>query len=242
VFGMTRIGTEIKFTLPADQVSAGLTAFGLTDREPERRDVHFVDALDDAGDLRLFGRHVILRIRRDRDDPSRDAGDVTAKLRPAVEDRLTGRWRPGTEHDDDYTVEIDWAQHQVLAASVTVKHDSGIDGFLADPGKRMLNAAQQDFLRKCGPELDKPFRDVRATGPVAALKWKKVTAPGLPGLRAEQWTWGAGNTFLELSLRCESVDEAAAQRELLAAALGSHGLKIDDQATSKTEIVLRDLL
>jgi hypothetical protein len=64
----------------------------------------------------------------------------------------------------------------------------------------------------------------------------------LPGLRAEQWTWGAGKTFLELSLRCDSAEEAARQRDTLAAEIGRQGLKIDDQAASKTEIVLRDLL
>ena len=235
---MAIIGTEIKFTLPADQVPAGLAAFGLRESDADVRAIYFVDRANHAGDPWLFRHHVILRARRDPDG----SGDVTVKLRPAVADRLTGRWRPGIEHRADYRVELDWAREKVLAASVEEKIDSNIEALLAGPRKRTFSHEQQDFLRRCGPELDTPMRDLRNLGPVAALRWKDIEAGRVTGLRAERWTWHGDRTFLELSLRCAGEDEATEQRALLVAELQKLGLELDDSAITKTEAVLRDLL
>jgi len=229
---MARIGVEIKFTLPGDQVAAGLTAFGLRDEDAENLLVYFLDRLDEAGDPWLFGQHVVLRVRREPDD----SGDVTAKLRPVEADRLTGRWRPGTEHERvDYTVEFDWAGEKRLSASAKVKHRDGVADLLDGPRKKVLSAEQQDFLRRCGPSLDQPMRDLEVAGPIAARRWS------VDDLKFEQWTWGAGRTFLELSLRCDE-DEAADQRAQLTDRLERLGLKPDDGATTKTQAVLRELL
>lgn len=235
---MTKIGTEIKFTLPGDQVAAALAAFGLREEEPEEFDVYFFDRLDSSGDPWLFGQHVILRVRHAGDD----SGDVTAKLRPAREEALTGRWRPGTDHRGDYTVEHDWARDNVLAASVKVKYDTGVGDLLAGNKKHAFTHEQQDFLRRCGPELEAPMRDLRNAGPISARKWKNLSAGPVDDLAAERWTWGAGRSFLELSLRCDTGDEATKQRALLAAEIERHGLTVDDAGTTKTQAVLRDLL
>jgi hypothetical protein len=235
---MAGTGTEIKFTLPADQVAAGLAAFGLADRIGERRDVYFVEALDTGGSLRFHDHGLVIRVRR----RAEDSGDVTVKLRPAVRGRLTGRWRPGTEHRAEYRVEVDWAKTRVLAASVTAKHDADIARRLDGPRKKLLTEEQQHFLRNCGPELTKPFLHTVNAGPIIAHKWDDLTVPGCAGVRAEQWQWGAGRAFLELSLRCAADEDAARPRALLAAELERLGLKPDDAATTKTEAVLRDFL
>ncbi len=235
---MDGIGTEVTFTLPADQVAAGLTAFGLRDGDAERRRIHFLDAPDPDGTPRLLGRHVIIRVRRRADD----SGDVTVTLRPAVRDRLTGRWRPGTGHEADYRVRIDWAAEKTLAASVEATVGSGVAELLDGPPKRLLTAEQQHFLRRCGPELDMPLRGVGPRGPVHALQWRDLTAGELTGLRAERWTWAGDRTCLALSLRCADHAEAARRRSLLAAEIERHGLKPDDAATTRTETVIRDLL
>lgn len=237
---MTRIGTEVKFTLPADQVDAGRDAFGLEEDDAEERVIWFFDRLDDDGDPWLLAHHVILRLRADARDE--DDVDVTVKLRPAREERLTGRWRPGTEHRGDYRVEIDWAREKVLAASVEADRDESAGELLDGPRKEVFTAEQQDFLRRCGPELEQPLRHLRAAGPIAALRWKDLAVGPVGDVRAEQWTWAEGRTFLELSVRCADDDEAAKQRELLAAELDRHGLRIDDAGMTKTEAVLRDLL
>jgi hypothetical protein len=238
VFGMTRFGTEVKFTLPADQVVAGRAAFGLTDEDADELKIYFLERLDDWADPWLFGQHVILRVRRAADD----SGDVTVKLRPARVERLTGRWRPGTEHRADYTVEHDWARENVLSASVKAEYDAGVGDLLDGPPKKALTHEQQDFLRKCGPRLEQPMRGLRKPGPVAARRWKNLTAGPVGELRAEQWTWGADRSFLELSLRCATDEEATARRAELAAEIEAHGLKLDDAAVTKTEAVLRELL
>jgi len=234
---MTKFGTEVKFTLPADQVAAGRAAFGLTDDDADDLKIYFFERLDDWGDPWLFNQHVILRVRHVADD----SGDVTVKLRPARLERLTGRWRPGTEHRADYTVEHDWARESVLSASVKAKYDSGVGDLLDGSPKKALTHEQQDFLRKCGPGLEQPMRGLRKPGPIAASRWKNLTVGPVEKLSAEQWTWGAGRSFLELSLRCETDEEAKARRTLLAAEIESHGLKLD-AAVTKTEAVLRDLL
>jgi hypothetical protein len=235
---MAKIGTELKFTLPDDQVAAGLAAFGLREEDAEEFEVHFLDRLDEHGDPWLLARHVILRVRRAADD----SGDVTVKLRPAREETLTGRWRPGTDHRAEYTVEHDWAREVVIAASVKADHDSGVGELLDGRPKHALTHEQQDFLRRCGPELDQPMRDLRDTGAIAAHKWKHVDGGPVDDLRAEQWTWGNGRTFLELSVRCDTDEAATELRALLAAEIERHDLKIDDAGMTKTEAVLRDLL
>lgn len=235
---MGGFGTEIKFTLPADQVAAGLAVFGLADRIGERRDVYFIEALDPGGSLRFYDHGLVIRVRRRTDD----SGDVTVKLRPADRDRLTGRWRPGTEHKADYRVEVDWAKTKVLAASLTTDHGSGIARRLDGGRKKLLTDEQQHFLRNCGPELTKPFLHTLNAGPIIAHKWDDLALRGCEGVRAEQWSWGAGRTFLELSLRCDADEDAAAPRAALEAELERLGLKPDDAATTKTEAVLRDFL
>lgn len=227
---MASIAAEIKFTLPGDQVAAGLVAFGLRDEDADGVVVHFLDRLDPDGDPWLFGHHVILRVRRAPDD----SGDVTARLHPVEPARLTGRWRPGLDQAG-YTVAYDWAVEKQLSADVTVQHDAGVTALLDGPRKKVFSPEQQDFLRRCGPELEQPMRDLAVTGPIAARRWS------VEGLTAEQWTWGAGDALLELSVHC-AVDEAADRHARLAADLERFGLKPDDAATTKTEAVLRDLL
>ena len=234
---MAGIGTRVKFTLAADQVPAGLAAFGLADRVARRHDVYFVDTLDEAGDPRLYGLDVVVRVRRRGDD----SGDVTVLLRPADRNRLIGRWRPGTEHRAAFRVEHDWAHRKVLAASVEAAFDSGVGQLLNGPRKGLLTAEQQHFVRNCAGTLDQPFRDVRNVGPVVSLTWPDLPAAPMPGLRAQRWSWG-DRAYLELSLRCATDDEATARRALFAAELERHGLKPDDSVTTKTETVLRDLL
>jgi hypothetical protein len=219
---MATIDTAIKFTLPGDQVAAGLAALGLHAADADTAKVYFLDRLDPGGDPWLFGNGVILRVRREPDD----AGEVTATLCPVEQARLTGRWRPGTGHEGaDYVVAY---ERPGLSASVIVRHETGVEALLDGPRKQVFSAAQQDFLRRCGPSLEQPMRDLSFAGPVAVRRWPTGE------LSVEQWTWGAGNTVLELS-RPHAAGDLSAELERL-------GLKPDDSPTTTTETVLRDLL
>ena len=235
---MYAYGTEIKFTFAGDQAAAAVASFGLLTEDADRREIHFLDVLDPDGNPKLLGLGVVLRLRSRQEG----AGDTTLKLRPAEEDRLTGRWRP--EHqDDDYRVEYDWANRSVLSASLDAKIKAHC---LADvvsgdrPPQHAFTEDQRDFLRACGPDLISPFRGLRVAGPIAALRWRDVAWPGTAELRAEQWRWGGGHTFLELSLRVAA--DAPGWRTQLASDIDHRGLKVDDDAVTKTEAVLRALL
>lgn len=235
---MARIGTKVTFALPADQVDAGLAAFGLAGRDAEKQTIYFFDRLDEAGDPWLFGNGVILRVRRAEADGS---VDVTATLRPVREERLTGRWRPGT-NADGYRAVVVWGRAKVLAASVGARRDEGLDELLVGRKRDALTPAQQDFLRRCGPALEQPMRDLRNVGPVRASRWRHVASAQVSDLRAQRWVWGDGRTSLQLSLRCVDDAEAARWRTVLAAELDGHGLKVDESTTTMTEAALRDLL
>jgi hypothetical protein len=69
-----------------------------------------------------------------------------------------------------------------------------------------------------------------------------ATPDGLDGLRAEQWTYGRGRTFLELSLRAGDLEQARERRDALLGDLAADGLTPDPEAPPKTEAVIRDLL
>lgn len=229
---------EIKFTFAGADVAAAISSYDLDRAAADRRTIFFLDERTGNG-LRLFDAGVVLRLRG-RDD---DTGDGTLKLRPAPADRLTGRWLPGTEHKDEYRVEYDWARKPVLAASVVADLDPEVFAEVISGDRKPKQAftdEQQDFLKRCGPGLDHPFRGLRLAGPIIALRWSGLTWPGSADLRAEQWTYLVDRTFLELSLKVPFA-EAPAYRDLLTADIERRGLRVDN-ATTKTETVLRDLL
>jgi hypothetical protein len=229
---------EIKFTFAGADVAAAISSYELDRAAADRRTIHFLDERVGTG-LRLFDAGVVLRLRGHGDD----TGDTTLKLRPAPAGRLTGRWLPGTEHTDEYRVEFDWARKPVLAASVVadIEPDDLAEVVAsARKPKQAFTGEQQDFLQRCGPGLGHPFRGLHLAGPITALRWSALTWPGSADLRAEQWTYSGDRTFLELSLKVPFT-EAPAYRDLLNTDIEHRGLHLDE-ATTKTETVLRDLL
>jgi len=230
-------GAELKFTFSADRAAAAAESFGLRADQAEPMEIHFLDTLNSGGDPKLLGLGVVLRLR------GRASGaDSTAKLRPADPDRLTGRWR---RVDDDYRVAHDWAHRPVLTASLesTLKPKRLAAILSGDRSvKHAFTDEQRKFLRKCGPDLDTPLQGVRIAGPIAALRWTDLAPAGSGTLRAERWTWGDDNTFLEFSARVDDVADAEEWRARLVADFGDRGLEVDSASVTKTEAVLRDLL
>jgi hypothetical protein len=236
-----RYGAEIKFTFSAGRAADAAKAFGLRVPEAVPMEIHFLDMLDAGKNPILLGLGVVLRVRGHH----KGAGDCTAKLRPLEDARLTGRWRREANQDNDFRVEYDWARQPVLSASLgapvrTRRLAAVLAG--ARPVQQAFTERQRKFLRDCGPDLDVPFHGLRVAGPIAALRWDKVAPIGSNILRAEQWTWGDGNTFLEFSLRVDDFADAEALRNQLAADFEDRALKPDPASMTKTEAVLRDLL
>jgi hypothetical protein len=186
---------------------------------------------------------MILRLRHVVDGPD----NSTLKLRPAVADRLTGPWRAGSPHDDDYRVEYDWGTRRVLAASLErrVAADD-IEEVVA--GRRPLRKAfsdeQESLLEDCGPELAHPFDGLDVAGPITALRWRELEVEAFSGgsaLRAERWDYEGGRSFVELSVRVKNPHKAPERRAELVDLLERRRL-VPDRGATKTETVLRDLL
>jgi hypothetical protein len=237
-------GVEIKFTFSGDHLKSAAKWLGLETSAAEEQVVYFFDTLitDEEQDrLRLLDAGVILRLREVAEGPD----NSTLKLRPALAERLTGAWRAGSKHQDDYRVEYDWSAQPVLAASVESKVKPGkipqiVSG--RQPLRNAFSEEQETFLRKCGPALDDPFDHLEAAGPIAALRWRDLNVDGFTGkLRAEQWTYGEGPSFLEISARSRDVDRAADLRTELLGLVEQQGLTMAAGA-AKTETVLRSLL
>jgi len=239
-------GVEIKFSFSGDRVPEVLDSFDLREESAGRMRIHFFDALvADAGEpyLRLLTAGTILRLRHVVDGPD----NSTLKLRPAVADRLTGRWRAGSAHDDDYRVEYDWGTRRVLAASLEhrVAADD-IEEIVAGrhPLGKAFSGEQEALLQDCGPELAHPFEGLDVAGPITALRWRDLEVEAFSGgsaLRAERWDYDGGRSFVELSVRVKNPQKAPQRRAELIDLLERRRLAPDRGAT-KTETVLRDLL
>jgi hypothetical protein len=239
-------GVEIKFSFSGGHVPDVLDAFDLREESAERMRIYFFDALVADGAeprLRLLTAAMILRLRHVVDGPD----NSTLKLRPAVADRLTGPWRAGSPHDDDYRVEYDWGTRRVLAASLErrVAADD-IEEVVA--GRRPLRKAfsdeQESLLEDCGPELAHPFDGLDVAGPITALRWRELEVEAFSGgsaLRAERWDYEGGRSFVELSVRVKNPHKAPERRAELVDLLERRRL-VPDRGATKTETVLRDLL
>jgi hypothetical protein len=254
-------GVEIKFSFSGGHVPDVLDAFDLREESAERMRIYFFDALVADGAeprLRLLTAAMILRLRHVVDGPD----NSTLKLRPAVADRLTGPWRAGSPHDDDYRVEYDWGTRRVLAASLErrVAADD-IEEVVA--GRRPLRKAfsdeQESLLEDCGPELAHPFDGLDVAGPITALRWRELEVEAFSGgggvggekkekkkrrgplPRAERWDYEGGRSFVELSVRVKNPHKAPERRAELVDLLERRRL-VPDRGATKTETVLRDLL
>jgi hypothetical protein len=240
---------ELKFTFSGDQAREVRRSFTLSPASAQQLSIYFFDSLDEEGGtaeeprLRLLDAGVILRLRHVLGGKD----NSTLKLRPARADRLVGRWRSGTDHDDDYRVEYDWAARPVLTASLEARVTAD-DLREVVEGRRRLSTAfsdeQEGFLSECGPGLADVFDDLDVAGPISALRWSDLAADSgavVAGLRAEQWDYGDGLSFLELSARVDEPERAADRREQLFGLLRVRGLT-PDAGRPKTETVLRSLL
>jgi hypothetical protein len=116
---------EIKCTLSDTSLDSAMTSLHLGDPD-RKREIWFFDSIDSTQQRpRLFHAGIILRLRRKKDGP----GESTLKLRPARAELLIGDFRAGVGHfGERYSVEWDWANDKVLAASM----DADVDREAAD--------------------------------------------------------------------------------------------------------------
>ena len=234
---------ELKVTLGAGQVDAGLAGFALEAESAERRSIWFCERIDAYGGpamLPLLDRSAILRVRKIQDSPD----DSTLKLRGlegGVEPRL---WRQRTRaFGDDARIEGDWVTDRHL---VSASLDSRVAGGLIDEvvgagrphqvqrlfSDDQLALAAEWLLRLDGLEL---------LGPIRAKKWKKGAGKLDAEVVAELWEIDDGPRFLELSMRVNVNQDPVGTQRRLEQTVRDHGLEIAAGQQTKTTTVLTHL-
>jgi len=234
---------ELKVTLGADQVDAGLAGFALDTGSAERRSIWFCDRIDAYGGpemLPLLDRGIILRVRKIPDSPD----DSTMKLRGAeggVDPRL---WRRRTRaFGDDARIEGDWVTDRHL---VSASLDSRVEGDRIDEVaaagrpyqvQRLFSGDQRALASECLLGFD----GLELLGPVRAWKWKKGAGKLDDEVVAELWEIDNGPRFLELSMRVNVNQDPAGTQRQLEQAVRDHGLDIAAGQQTKTSTVLKHL-
>ena len=234
---------ELKVTLGAEQVDAGLTGFALEPRSAERRSIWFCDRIDAHGGptmLPLLARGTILRVRRIRGS----SDDSTLKLRGpegCVDPEL---WRQRTQaFGDDARIEGDWVtDRHLIAASL----DSDVEGDRIDEVvaagrphqvRRLLSDDQAALAAEWLVGLDR----LELLGPIRALKWKRGAGGLGAEVAAELWEVDEGPRFLELSMRVNVVDDPGGVQRQLEKTVRDRGLEIAAKQQTKTSTVLKHL-
>jgi hypothetical protein len=234
---------ELKVTLGAEQVDAGLAGFALEAESAERRSIWFcerIDAHGGPGMLPLLDRGAILRVRKIQDGPD----DSTLKLRGlegGVDLRL---WRQRTRaFGDDARIEGDWVTDRHL---VSASLDSQVKGDLidevVDAGRpyqvqRLFSNDQRGLAAEWLLRLD----GLEFLGPIRARKWKKGAGKLDAEVVAELWEIDDGPRFLELSMRVNVNQDPVGTQRQLEQTVRNHGLDIAAGQQTKTATVLKHL-
>ncbi|MGW1781859.1 hypothetical protein ACWCQQ_22330 [Streptomyces sp. NPDC002143] len=244
---------EIKISFSGDEARDATAALELQSDKGRSRTIYFWDSPRKGSEgisLPFLDRGVIFRLRLDdRDHGSKLETEVTVKLRPCPP--LPPAWQKNLEGEDEdwkFTIEEDRtgpAFTPVLAASLQAEREveaqlvesvlrserGALDQLLIKPHRHLL----KDVVGLEGDDL----KDLRALGPVRAVKWK----PGweaLPGpVVIEEWTT-KNLRFLEVSVRTSMADATKTQK-LLEQALRKRNVEPPPVGESKTQAVMTAL-
>jgi hypothetical protein len=234
---------ELKVTLGAEQVDAGLAAFALQPGSAERRSIWFCDRIDAHGGptmLPLLARGTILRVRKVRDG----ADDSTLKLRGPEGCVDPEVWRQRTQaFGDDARIEGDWVtdRHLVSASLDGQVEGDRIDQVVAAGRPHRVRQLLSDDQEALAAEWLLGFDGLELLGPIRARKWKKG-AGGLDAeVAAELWEVDEGPRFLELSMRVNVNQDPEGVQRRLEQTVRDRDLEIAPKQQTKTTTVLKHL-
>jgi hypothetical protein len=233
---------EIKVTLGADQVDAGLAAFALDPAPVERRQIWFCERIDEyirSDELPLLARGLIVRVRKRKDH----SDDATLKLRgpegcidPALWHRRTSRL------GEQARIEGDWTGDRHL---VSASLDSDVEGGRIDEVFAGRPHQAQRLFSKAQAALAEAwllrFRGLQLLGPIEARKWEAGAGRLEQDIAAELWEVDDRLRFLEFSIRVGVEQDQVAEQRRLEATLGDHELRVDPEQKTKTRLVLQRL-
>ncbi|TJZ54265.1 hypothetical protein FCH28_13935 [Streptomyces piniterrae] len=244
---------EIKISFSGDEARKAARALELKSNEGRSRTIHFWDSPEKGSEgvsLPFLGRGVIIRLRLDDEDRgAKRKGDMTVKLRPCPS--LPSDWQKDLKDEDEgweFTIEEDRtgpAFTPVLSASLQAdrKVEAEIAESVLGPEGGVLDhlliKPHRDLLKSAVGVKKGDLADLRALGPVHAVKWKQEW-DGLPRpVAIEEWITGALR-FLEVSVRT-STAEAAEAEELLVRTLRERDVEPPRFGETKTKAVLTAL-
>jgi len=233
---------ELKVTLGAKQVDAGLAGFALEPGSAERRSIWFCERIEPQGGpvaLPLLARGVIIRVRKVQGS----SDDSTLKLRGPEGCVDPGLWRQRTgAFGDNARIEGDWVTDRHL---VSASLDGRVEGGLIDEVaarrphqvKRLFSDGQSALAADWLLALDQ----LELLGPIRARKWKKGTGELASEVVAELWEIDDGPRFLELSMRVDADQDPVGTQRRLEESVRDRGLEIAPKQQTKTSTVLQHL-
>ncbi len=234
---------ELKVTLGAEQVDAGLAGFALEPRSAEQRSIWFCERIDAYGGpamLPLLARGAILRVRKIRGS----SDDSTLKLRGPEGCVDPGLWRRRTQaFGDDARIEGDWVtDRHLVAASLDGRVEGGlIDEVVAAGRPYQVQRLFSDDQLALAAEWLLGLDGLELLGPIRAQKWKKGAGELGAGVVAELWEVDNGPRFLELSMRVKADQDPMGVQQRLEQAVRDCGLSIAPEQQTKTSTVLKHL-
>ncbi|MEU9111264.1 hypothetical protein AB0D04_05530 [Streptomyces sp. NPDC048483] len=246
-------GAEIKISFSGDEARKAARALELKSGEGRSRTIYFWDSPEEGSDglsLPFLDRGVIIRLRLDAEDHgAKRKADMTVKLRPCPP--LPPDWQKGLKDEDEdweFTIEEDRtgpAFTPVLSASL--QGDRKVEAELAEsalgPGRgaldHLLIKPHRDLLESAVGLKKGDLADLRALGPVHAVKWKQEWDALPRPVAIEEWTTRTLR-FLEVSVRT-STAEAAEAEKLLERALRKRDVEPPRFGETKTRAVLTAL-
>ena len=215
-------GAEIKLLLLPTAAHSALTAFNAG--KSTISSVYFFD----TNALDLLSQGVILRLRIGA------TSDLTVKLRPPA-NIATSDWLKGAKR---YKCEVDFTGETALRSySIQTK----FAGTLPQIGSQLsehLSPAQKRLLEQAHVSID--WSRIKRIGEIKSTHWEIRNQSPLSKLALELWEWRTGE-ILELSTKVASDARQPAQAQLRQSAV-RHGLSLSKYQTSKTSLVLEDII
>ncbi|MFE7245947.1 hypothetical protein [Streptomyces sp. NPDC057580] len=249
----TATATEIKISFSANEARKAACALELQGGEGHSRTIHFWDSPRKGSDgiaLPFLDRGVILRLRLDDEDHgSKRESDMTVKLRPCPP--LPPDWQKNLKDEDEdweFRIEEDRtgpAFTPVLAASLQADRKVEAEVIESALGSErgaldhLLSKPHRDLLEDAVGLKKGDLTDLRALGPVYAVKWTQNWETLPRPVVIEEWTTKALR-FLEVSVRTSTADAAEAAK-LLEQALRKRNVEPPRSGETKTRAVMSAL-
>jgi hypothetical protein len=224
---------EVKLAFVSEDTAKALAVLGLSDPPNEERRIHFFD----TGNLALFERRLILRVRQTV--AGGDADNATLKVRgpgaPDAASRFLATAGAKAKFEGDQNV----GREELPSFSITTEPGSEVvAAAVADPQKveSVFDQAGQTLFHEIGGAEAGPT-EIKCLGPIRSRIWK-LKPDGFAGkITAELWDV-AGAQLLEISDKAPRAEASALAVQLKKLVPEAKARQLD---TSKTLFALQSI-